>query len=118
MPQIGTVDLSSVEILPKTKELLREVYIETVQAMIADGQPRQLVPDEGETLRKMKVNLTRSANEFDVRLTMSETRQGTLIVQLDNTPVKAKKTRAPRIVQPAASDSGLQLPDDEGEATA
>lgn len=114
MPQIGTVDLSQVDILPKTKELLREVYLQTIQEMISDGKPRQLVPDEGETLRKMRVNLTRSANDFDVRLIMHETRDGTLVVQLDQSPQKVKKSRAPRVVAGATNGaSSLELPDDE-----
>ena len=117
MPVVSAVDLSQVEILPQKKELTREVYIETLQQMIDDGQPREFTPDGSETLRGLKVNLTRTAgNEFDVRLIMQETRAGTLVVQIDNTPEKPKKTRVPRAPRTNGT-AALNLPEDEGEET-
>lgn len=96
MPSIGTVeDQSTIDLLPEKRDLLREPYLDMVKAMIKDKAPRQLRPGEGETLRKLKVNVTRAATELGVRLTNRETRDGTLYVYLKPDPkVKASANGA------------------------
>lgn len=83
MPSISTVTTNSrPDLLPEKRELLREPYLDMVKAMVEDKQPRTLSPGEGETLRKIRVNVTRAANELEVKLTQRETRDGSLYVYL------------------------------------
>jgi hypothetical protein len=57
----------------------REVYRGTL-ANLANGQTLEVRPDEGESLRKIKVNLRRASNELGINVTYGETEEGTVLV--------------------------------------
>jgi hypothetical protein len=48
--------------------------------MLSDGQTWEIQPEAGETVRKLKVNVRRAANELGINAVYGETADGTLLV--------------------------------------
>lgn len=67
----------------------RQPFRDALQAL-QPGATLELSPEGGESLRKLKVNLRRSANEINVSIAYGETSDGTVLVWLK----EARKTRA------------------------
>lgn len=82
MPAISKVDPKSIELLPEKRELLREPYLDALKELAQTKEPVLFRPAEGETLRKLRVNLTRAANDLDMKVVSRETRDGALVVYL------------------------------------
>jgi len=57
----------------------RQVYRDML-GRLEDGKDIEVQPEAGETIRKIKVNVRRSANEVGVDVAYGETQDGTLLV--------------------------------------
>ena len=57
----------------------RQIYRDNL-ADLREGSFREVVPEGDETIRKLKVNVRRAANELGVNIRYGETEQGTLLV--------------------------------------
>jgi hypothetical protein len=57
------------------------------------GQQLEVMPDEGESLRSLKLNLARAAKEVNRNAHYGETQEGSLIVWLEDKP---RQKRGPR----------------------
>ena len=57
----------------------RQVYRDML-GRLDDGKDIEVQPEAGETIRKIKVNVRRSANEVGVNIAYGETQDGTLLV--------------------------------------
>lgn len=93
MPIIRTVDLSARSRLQKPRPDSLAPYREAVDRLAGPGVI-ELTPDEGETLRKLKLLVSRAAREAGKAVVYGETPEGTLLVWL-----KASR-RQPRRTQP------------------
>lgn len=82
MPAISKVDPKTVELLPEKRELLREPYVDALRELAETKESVLFRPTDGETLRKVRVNLTRAANDLDMKIVSRETRDGALVVYL------------------------------------
>jgi hypothetical protein len=63
----------------------RQVYRDNL-VRLADGSTWEIEPEAGESLRKIKVNARRAANELNMPIRYGETAQGTLLVWQEATP--------------------------------
>ncbi len=83
MAQIRTVDISAKNRLKqRTKGYQeREPYRQAVRSLTHDS-PIEVVPEMGETLRKIKLNLARAAKEENRSVKYGETGEGTVIAWL------------------------------------
>jgi hypothetical protein len=57
----------------------RQVYRDML-ARLGDGKDIEVQPETGESMRKIKVNVRRSANEIGISIGYGETQDGTLLV--------------------------------------
>src|SRR5881398_3624370 len=57
----------------------RQVYRDML-GRLDDGKDIEVQPEAGETIRKLKVNVRRSANEVGINVGYGETQDGTLLV--------------------------------------
>ena len=57
----------------------RQVYRDML-SRLEDGREVEVEPEAGETIRKIKVNVRRSANEVGISIGYGETQDGTLLV--------------------------------------
>jgi hypothetical protein len=57
----------------------RQVYRDNL-LKLSDGKPLDVRPEGDETIRKIKVNLRRAANELGISVQYGETKEGTLLV--------------------------------------
>jgi hypothetical protein len=67
---------------------------------LADGRTLEVRPDEGESLRKIKVNLRRSSHELGIDVTYGETEEGTVLVWKEE-PQRVRRPRQRRNGQKA-----------------
>jgi hypothetical protein len=58
---------------------LRQVYRDNL-GKLSEGQIWEVEPESGETLRKLKVNVRRAANELNMNVRYGETHEGTLLI--------------------------------------
>jgi hypothetical protein len=77
----------------------RQVYRDML-GRLEDGKDMEVQPEAGETIRKIKVNVRRSANELGVNVAYGETQDGTLLVWKE----AARQRRARRGRPPKATD--------------
>jgi hypothetical protein len=77
----------------------REIYRGAL-ATLADGRTLEVRPDEGESLRKIKVNLRRSSHELGIDVTYGETEEGTVLVWKEE-PQRIRRPRRRRDGQEA-----------------
>jgi serine protease inhibitor ecotin len=73
----------------------REPYRQAIQDLSGD-QVIELEPDEGESLRKVRVNLSRAAKEVGREVRSGETQEGTLLVWLAQSAAK-RRGRRPKV---------------------
>jgi hypothetical protein len=75
----------------------RQPYIDALQALEGD-QVLEFRPDEGETLRQIRVRIARAAKELSRTLRVGETHEGTLLVWLAeaHTPMRRRRGRNPK----------------------
>jgi hypothetical protein len=94
MPRIAVVDIEARSRLTKrTKGFdARAPFREAITNLDGDSQ-FEVVPDDGETLRGLRLNLARAAKEANRDVVYGETDEGTLIVWLRDKP---KQKRGPR----------------------
>ena len=57
----------------------RQVYRDML-SQLGEGKEVEVEPEAGETIRKIKVNVRRSANEVGINISYGETQDGTLLV--------------------------------------
>jgi IS30 family transposase len=83
MAQIRTVDLSAKNRLKqRTKGYQeREPYRQAVLSLTSDSTI-EIEPDEGETVRKIKLNLARASKEVSREVRYGETHDGTFVAWL------------------------------------
>jgi hypothetical protein len=74
--------------------LNREPYRRALQGLSGD-QLLELEPDEGESLRKIRVNLARAAKEVGKEVRSGETQEGTLLVWLAEGPRRRRQRVTP-----------------------
>jgi hypothetical protein len=58
----------------------RQTYRDNLGRLVGESRLIEIIPDEGESLRKLKVNARRAANEMNVDIAYGDTAQGTLLV--------------------------------------
>src|SRR5689334_12209576 len=78
----------------------RQVYRDYL-ARLGDGQQWELEPEEGETLRWLKVNTRRAANELGLNIRYGETNEGTLLVWQEAPREQSGRRGRPRKVAAA-----------------
>ena len=78
----------------------REVYREHL-SQLSDNRLWEIRPEGDETLRQLKVNVRRAANELDLNVRYGETQDGTLLVWAEDAPQKRRRGR-PRKPQEAS----------------
>lgn len=79
MVVIRTVELSARARLRQARPDSRAPYREAI-ARLAGNRVLELTPDEGESLRKLKLMVSRSAGEVGREIAYGETIEGTLLV--------------------------------------
>src|SRR6266496_3650447 len=97
MPQITTVDIEARNRLVKrtTGSEARAPYRQAIANLSAD-RALELEPDEGETLRKLKLNVARAAKEATRDVEYGESDTGTLLVWLREKPRQKRGSRKPK----------------------
>ena len=81
----------------------REPYRQAIQGLSGDRMI-ELEPEEGESLRKIRVNLARAAKEVGKEVRSGETEEGTLLVWL-----AAPSRRRRRKAEPDPSNLATQV---------
>ena len=79
----------------------RRVYHEHL-SQLPDGKSFEIRPDEGESLRRIKGNVSRAARELDLKIRYGETPEGTLLVWGDS--ASEQKGRGRRRRPPEGAD--------------
>jgi hypothetical protein len=74
----------------------RQVYRDNL-GKLSEGQICEVEPETGETLRKLKVNVRRAANELDMNVRYGETREETLLIWSE-APRERRRRGRPRKV--------------------
>jgi hypothetical protein len=95
MARITTVDLTEARRRLKSEArgyAERAAYREAI-GNLTDDRMLELEPDEGETMRGLKLTVTRAAKEVNRDVRYGESEQGTLLVWLQDRP---RRTRGPR----------------------
>src|SRR6266516_5683552 len=73
----------------------RQIYREHL-GMLSDGQTWEIQPEAGETIRKLKVNVRRAANELGINAVYGETQDGTLLVWKEAPKESGRRRGRPR----------------------
>jgi hypothetical protein len=93
-----------VEVGPEARERLvrankgyqqRQVYRDNL-GRLSEGQIWEVEPESSETLRKIKVNVRRSANELNMNIRYGETPEGTLLVWSESAAERPRRRGRPR----------------------
>ncbi len=86
----------------------REPYRQAILALVGDATV-ELVPDESETIRKLRLLTNRAAKEVGRDVKYGETQEGSLLIWLANQEApRQRRTRRPRKVDPADPDTQVQ----------
>ncbi len=93
MPTIRIVELSARARLRKNRPDDRAPYREAI-ARLTGERILELTPDVGESLRKLKVTVTRAANEVNREIAYGETIEGTLLVWPASIKRRPRRARA------------------------
>jgi hypothetical protein len=102
MPRIATVDLAEARNRLRGRAPghdARAPYREAIANLSGDHM-LELEPDDGETMRGLKLNVNRAAKEVNRQVGYGESEEGTLLVWLETKP---RKTRMPRKKQAAGA---------------
>jgi hypothetical protein len=73
----------------------RQVYRDML-GRLGDGRDIEVQPEAGESIRKIKVNVRRSANEVGINIGYGETQDGTLLVWKQAPREKGTRRGRPR----------------------
>ncbi len=95
MPQVRQHDTSAkMRLKQRTKGYQeREPYRQAI-ASLAGSNTVELLPEEGESLRKIKLNLARAAKEISISIGYGETREDTVLAWLtDGEPPRRRRGR-------------------------
>ena len=94
MPRFLEVGLEAKERLAKTSKGYqhRQVYRDTL-IQLQDGSEIEVQPEPGETLRKIKVNVRRAANELGISIGHGETVDGMLLVWKETPRERGRQRR-------------------------
>src|SRR6266508_2556949 len=98
MPRITSVDLAEAQNRLKGRAAgadARAPYREAI-ANLSGNRMLELEPDAGESMRLLKLNVTRSANEVNRLVSYGESDSGTLLVWLQEKPKQKRGPRKPR----------------------
>ena len=86
----------------------REPYRQAILVLEGDSTV-ELVPDEGESIRKLRLLTNRAAKEAGRDVKYGETRDGSLLIWLaDQDAPRQRRTRRPRNVDPADPAAQVQ----------
>ena len=117
MPRITTVDLDARNRLAKRAPAYdaRAPYREAIANLKSD-RALELQPDEGETIRQLKLVVNRAAKEAGRDVKYGETDEGSLVVWVDSPPTGKRRGRLPGSGRKArgaqASELSLETPID------
>lgn len=105
MVQISRVDASAKQRLKqRTKGYQeREPYRDAVLSLVANSTI-EIEPDQGETLRKIKLNLARAAKEVGRAISYGETVEDTVLAWLADADGAPRRRRARRSKAAMAAD--------------
>jgi hypothetical protein len=115
MPQITTVDLEARDRLVKrTPGYEGRLAIRQAITNLSSDRALELEPDEGETLRKLKLNVARAAKETNRQVAYGESDSGTLLVWLEE-PKKPRRRRRTSQSANSGDEAPAQGDTDTGE---
>ena len=80
----------------------RQVYRD-VLSQLGDGKDIEVQPEAGETIRRIKVNVRRAANELSMDIVYGETADGTLLVWRQDSRRRRRQRRVRKPEVPGAS---------------
>src|SRR5919199_3079758 len=80
----------------------RQVYRDML-SQLGDGKQYEIQPEAGETIRTIKVNVRRAANELSMDIVYGETADGTLLVWRRGSERRRGRRQAGKPVDPGAS---------------
>ena len=97
MPQIRQQDSTAKQRLKqRTKGYQeREPYRQAIASLSGDNTV-ELVPEEGESIRKIKLNLARAAKELGRSVSYGETEQNTVLAWLSDADTAPRRRRGRR----------------------
>jgi hypothetical protein len=79
--KVNLQDVTDIKSVTKsTKEPEWFQYVEEISSIGAYPDAIEYEPDEGESLRKLRVRVTKAANSQEIEITHRETARGTLLV--------------------------------------
>jgi hypothetical protein len=96
MPRITTVGPEARERLLRTGRGQAQLrpYLDAVASLSGD-QVLELEPDAGESMRLIRVRLTRASRQLGKQVTCGATQEGTLLVWLPERPGARRRRRTP-----------------------
>ena len=80
----------------------RQVYRDML-SQLGDGKQYEIQPEAGETIRTIKVNVRRAANELSMDIVYGETADGTLLVWRQDSRRRRRQRRVRKPEVPGAS---------------
>ncbi|MCC6176605.1 MAG: hypothetical protein IT305_14955 [Chloroflexi bacterium] len=109
MPQIREVDITEKQRLrQRTKGYQERESLRQAVANLPTDRLLELEPDEGESLRKIKLNLARAAKEVGRPIGYGETRENTVLAWLsDGEAPKRRRGRRPKAASAAPTNAEL-----------
>jgi len=84
----------------------RGIYREYL-SQLEGGKMWEIAPEEGETLRKLKVNVRRAANELNLIIGYGDSEDGTLVVWLEQ--ARERRSRRSRKTAEAGETASERL---------
>jgi len=107
MPQITTVGLEAKERLVRRTPgyEVRAAYRQAI-ANLTNDRALELEPDEGETLRKLKLNVARASKEVNRQVSYGESDTGTLLVWLEEPKKVRRRRKSPSEASAGAEEAG------------
>jgi len=100
VPTVQTVDSGARAKLRNNRTDDRAPYREVI-ANLSGDRALELTPGDGETLRKLKMTITRAASDVGRVIKYGETEEGTLLVWLADQGAAGKRRTQRRKVDPA-----------------
>ena len=95
MPQFTTVDVyAKNRLIKRTRGYdARAPFRDALANLEGDGV-LEIAPEDGETLRKLKLNVARAGKEVNREVRYGETEEGTLLVWLETTTPRKRQRKA------------------------
>lgn len=116
MPQITTVDIEAKSrVIRRTPGYeMRAAYRQAI-ANLSSERALELEPDEGETLRKLKLNVARAAREANRQVSYGESEDGTLLVWLEEPQKRRRRRRTSQSTGTEDESAAQSEASEEGE---